>query len=1098
MKLNMLIRVLLAAVLLAGLLAGCQSKPEVQNGHQGRYSSFRDIPGVTDSDIKEIEALQSKIDFLIMTNDYTTEAFYDRNGEIQGFMPLFCNWMTEMFEIEFKPAIEDWGSLIAGLESGAIDFTGDMTATEERRQSGYIMSGAIAERMIKIIRLADSVPLFEIAAARPLRYAFLEGTVTIDDVSRLASEAFVVFEVEDYEQAYRLLKSGAIDAYIEEGVAEAAFDIYGDIVAYEYLPLIFSPVSLSTKRQELAPIISIVDKALEDDLIRYLTELYNAGETEYYKNKLYAQLNEDEINYISNSTPIPFVAEYDNYPISFYNAREKQWQGIIFDVIKEIEKITGLSFVLVNDENTDWPELLAMLENKEASMISELIPTPEREGLFLWPEKPIFNDFYALLSKSDYDDIKLNEIKYNKIGLIQDTAHTEIFQRWFPHHTDTVMYVNGNSAYNALMDGEIDLLMASISQLLNLTNFRELAGFKANVIFSQPLESTPGFHVDEDLLCGIVEKSLYLIHTEGISERWTRKTYDYTVKLAQAQRPWLIGASALLLIILILVFLMLQRNRREGKRLEYLVHERTAELETANRAKSYFLANMSHEIRTPMNAIIGMTTIAKSSDSLDRVLYSVDRIEDASKHLLGIINDILDMSKIEANKLELSPTEFSFEKMLKRVVNVINFRVEEKNQKFKVYVDEKIPLYLIGDDQRLAQVITNLLGNAVKFTPEEGSITINTYLLGEENGACEIKIAVTDTGIGISEEQRSRLFQSFSQAESDTTRKFGGTGLGLSISKSIIELMGGRIWVDSKPGEGSTFAFTFRMKRGKPMEERSYVKAMNWEDTRILVVDDDSYILADFQGILRLHGLSCDVAENGEAALRLVEKNGGYDVYFIDWRMPGMDGIALINELKKRKQPVNKDSLYIMMSAAEISSVAEEAKKAGANKFFQKPLFPSSITDIISEYTGTRESICPDTADHDSDIQGLCEGRRILLAEDVEINREIVLALLEPTLLHIDCAENGKEAVRMFSEAPDKYDMIFMDVQMPEMDGYEATRRIRELDVAKAKTVPIVAMTANVFKEDVDKCLAAGMDDHIGKPLDIGDVFEVLKKYLSK
>jgi signal transduction histidine kinase len=229
--------------------------------------------------------------------------------------------------------------------------------------------------------------------------------------------------------------------------------------------------------------------------------------------------------------------------------------------------------------------------------------------------------------------------------------------------------------------------------------------------------------------------------------------------------------------------------------------------------KSAFLANMSHEIRTPMNAIIGMITIGKSADDIERKNYCFNKIEDASNHLLGVINDILDMSKIEANKFELSPDEFDFEKTLQRVVNVVNFRVDEKKQKFMVHIDKAIPGSLIGDDQRLAQVMTNLLGNAIKFTPENGSLKLDTRFLGEEDGVCTVQISVTDTGIGISPEQQKKLFQSFQQAEAGTTRKYGGTGLGLAISKSIVEMMGGRIWVESEPAKGSTFSFTAKFKR---------------------------------------------------------------------------------------------------------------------------------------------------------------------------------------------------------------------------------------------------------------------------------------------
>ena len=534
--------------------------------------------------------------------------------------------------------------------------------------------------------------------------------------------------------------------------------------------------------------------------------------------------------------------------------------------------------------------------------------------------------------------------------------------------------------------------------------------------------------------------------------------------------------------------------------LEATVKQRTQELEdqvliaeAASRAKSDFLSNMSHEIRTPMNAIIGMTNIGESTETVEQKDYSFGRIKDASKHLLGIINDILDVSKIESGKFELSLTEFDFEKMLKRVVNVISYRVEEKNHKFSVYVDREIPKIMIGDDQRLAQVITNLLGNAIKFTLENGSIYIKTYYQGEEEGFCQIKIAIADTGIGISPEQQSKLFQSFQQAESDTTRKFGGTGLGLAISKSIVEMMSGTITVESELGKGSIFSFTAKLRRGELKGEILVRQNVEWKDIHILVVDDDKYILDDFKGIVKKFGAHCDTAENAEQALALFDQNHNYKFIFTDWRMPGMDGIELSTELKKRMKN-NEDVVLVLMSAGDGSAIIGDAKKAGISKFFQKPLFPSTIAEIVSEYynfTGEQDEV--DTKESDSISFA---GYRILLAEDVEINREIVQALLEPTELKVDCAVNGRDAVKMFSDSPDKYDLIFMDVQMPEMDGLTATVNIRTIGTEKAKNIPIIAMTANVFREDVEKCLNAGMNDHIGKPLDFDEVLEKLRIYL--
>jgi signal transduction histidine kinase/CheY-like chemotaxis protein len=411
--------------------------------------------------------------------------------------------------------------------------------------------------------------------------------------------------------------------------------------------------------------------------------------------------------------------------------------------------------------------------------------------------------------------------------------------------------------------------------------------------------------------------------------------------------------------------LLIANAMQRNEMTENLISAREDAL-SSTRAKSNFLANMSHEIRTPMNAIIGMTNIALGAADTEKKDYCLSKIVDASTHLLRIINDILDMSKIEAGKFELSYSEFNFEKVLRGAANVIGFQAEGKKQRFTVTLGPGIPPLLYGDEQRLVQVVTNLLSNAVKFTPEGGAIDLETSFLGEEGGLCTLRIAVRDNGIGISEEQRKRLFTSFEQADSDTSRKYGGTGLGLAISKRIVEMMGGEIRLESEPGRGSVFTFTVKLKRGQ----------------------------------IPLNGVEDAGSGEGPAVLK----------------------------------------------------------------------FP---------------------------------GRRILLAEDIEINREIVLSLLEDTELEIDCAENGVEAVEKFSADPDKYDMIFMDVQMPEMDGYEAARRIRaeEKQIPPQapplpRRVPIIAMTANVFKEDVEKCLESGMDGHVGKPLDIDDVMDKLQRYL--
>ena len=517
--------------------------------------------------------------------------------------------------------------------------------------------------------------------------------------------------------------------------------------------------------------------------------------------------------------------------------------------------------------------------------------------------------------------------------------------------------------------------------------------------------------------------------------------------------------------------------------------------EKASIAKSDFLSNMSHEMRTPMNAIIGMTSIAKSAPDIEKKDYCLGKIEEASVHLLGVINDILDMSKIEANKLELSPGEFDFEHMLMRAHNVVSFRMEEKQQNFTIHIDKNLPRTIISDEQRLTQVVTNLLSNAAKFTPEGGAISLSAKNLEERDGLCTLHIAVTDNGIGIAEEAQKRLFQSFAQADNGIARKFGGTGLGLAISKRIVEMMDGAMMLQSKPGEGSTFSFTIKARRGVRQSAAAERGNVDWRSIRVLVVDDEPVVLEYFESIAASIGFSCATARDGESACAVLEENKDtpFPLIFVDWKMPGMNGIELTREIKRR---FGDRTVVIMISANEWRAIEAEAKQAGVDTFISKPLFASIIADCIIENVSGADPRLED-GEPSLDDKDCFAGRHILLVEDIEINREIARALLDHTGLRIDCAENGVEACRMVRATGTPYDLVLMDIHMPELDGYEATRRIRA-DEAKnnAPPVPIIAMTANVFKEDVDRCLAAGMNDHLGKPLDMGEVIRKLKRYL--
>lgn len=504
-------------------------------------------------------------------------------------------------------------------------------------------------------------------------------------------------------------------------------------------------------------------------------------------------------------------------------------------------------------------------------------------------------------------------------------------------------------------------------------------------------------------------------------------------------------------------------------------------LETANRAnlaKSDFLANMSHEIRTPLNAIIGMTAIARSSGDIEKAYYCLDKINDSSTHLLGVINDILDMSKIETNHFELSFSEFVFEKMLLRIVDVMRFKIEEKNIYFTMHCDPQIPYIIASDEQRLAQVVMNLLSNAVKFTPENGSVALRAQVERVQGEQYTLRISVRDSGIGIADEQKPRLFKVFSQADSSISRKFGGTGLGLAISKKIINMLGGDVWFENNEEQGTTFIFNMQTRACK-LEP---ALKLHMGDVRILAVDDMPDVRMSFSHYAKKLGVDCTVAGSAEEALQILEEQS-FHIVFVDWKMPGMDGLSFVQYLHEMQE---SGMVVIMISAADWTGIEKEAKSAGVKEFISKPILLPVIEAVLDKYCDTAGS---EQADERNDFSS----KTVLLVDDIEINREIIISLLEETGIHILCAENGKDALERFIENKEQIDLIFMDIQMPEMDGYEATRRIRSLEANGTKQIPIVAMTANVFKEDIERCLESGMNDHVGKPVDIDEILAKIK-----
>lgn len=514
--------------------------------------------------------------------------------------------------------------------------------------------------------------------------------------------------------------------------------------------------------------------------------------------------------------------------------------------------------------------------------------------------------------------------------------------------------------------------------------------------------------------------------------------------------------------------------------------------EQANRAKTAFLSNMSHEIRTPMNAIIGLNNIAMNDPTAsDKVKEYLEKIGASARHLLGIINDILDMSRIESGRMVIKKEEFSFSKNLEQVNNMIGGQCRDKGIHYECRIIGKIDDYYIGDAMKLKQVMLNILGNAVKFTPEGGKVT---FLIEEGHrfdDMATLHLTFKDTGIGMSKEYIPHIFEAFSQEDSSSTSKYGSTGLGMPITKSIVELMNGTIEVESEKGAGTTFTVTVTLEESGRKDTLAADGDLNPHDMSVLVIDDDRIALEHAEVILGQIGISCETAESGWEGIDKVRLRHGrqeeYDLILVDWKMPELDGVETTRQIR---QIVGNDTPIIILTSFNWDDVADEARAAGVDTFVAKPLFAGSVMDEFREaFRRKNEALAKKTAD--------LKGRRILLAEDVQVNAEIMMMVLGMREMEVDHAENGQEAVNLFaSHDAGYYSAILMDMRMPIMDGLEATKVIRAMEREDAKSIPIIALTANAFDEDVQHSLQAGLDAHLSKPVEPEILFGTLEKLI--
>ena len=628
--------------------------------------------------------------------------------------------------------------------------------------------------------------------------------------------------------------------------------------------------------------------------------------------------------------------------------------------------------------------------------------------------------------------------------------------------------------------------------------FRRMLGYHGSEDFPDVLESW------SDLLHPDDRERVLKEFNETISDYTGQKTYDVEYRLLTKNRGYrwyrAVGKPTRRPdgspISYIGVFIDITEQKEMMRELAQQRESLSAALEDANqanKAKTAFLSNMSHEIRTPMNAIIGLDRIALNDPGISETTREhLEKIGLSAQHLLSIINDILDMSRIESGRMTVKNEEFSFANALAQVNTIISSQCKDKGIEYECRVKGEVDDYYIGDEMKLRQVMINILGNAVKFTPPGGIVTFVVETIARFNGRSTLRFIISDTGIGMSQDFLPKLFDAFSQEDSSSTSRFGSTGLGMAITRSIIELMNGTISVESEKQKGTTFTVTVTLIDCDQKSAEEEEKTLHPHELCVLVIDDDPIACEHAQLVLGQVGVNCEKALSGAEGLQMAKvryaRREPYNLILVDWRMPDMDGMETTRQIR---DAVGTETPVIILTSYNWDEIADEAKAAGVDTFVAKPLFAGKVLDEFrAAFKKKNAKLARETAD--------LKCRRVLLAEDVTVNAEIMMMVLSMREIQVDHAENGRIAVEKFEEHEEGYyDAILMDMRMPEMDGLEATRRIRSMNRSDAKIIPIIALTANAFDEDVQRSMQAGLNAHLSKPVEPDVLFETLEGLLQ-
>ena len=1178
-------------------ITGCLGESNGPSIDINSIESYRQIPGITEEEITAIEALKAGRQQLVFGHIATAEAFTLPDGTKAGFIPKLCELLSDIIGIPFVHKLMSWDDLLGGLENLTLDFTGELTANTIINTKA-IMTHPMADRNLGIYIYDEAINIDNVFDLFGLRIGFFNDSITEQSIKNAYPQLrFESIYTRNIQEASLMLESGIIDAFISDDVYTLIFEEYGITHIQRMLPLVHVPVSITTMNPVLQPIVSVFNKYLEAGGINRLYEIYKEGSLEYAKYDFNKSLTDEERAYLNdlavNSSRVPIALEADNYPMSFFHDNSNRYQGIAIDNLAEISSITGIDFEVVTDKNSTWDMIIQMLGTGEVALVSELIFSEERREHFQWSTR-YASSRYALLSKTDFPNLEMNQVISATVGLGRQSAYEHIYRVFFPNNYNIKYYPTQGAILDALVQGEVDLIMASENVLLGLLNYREQPDYKVNILFHAPLEESYfGFNINETALSSIVRKAQRYINEEKIQNDWTSRVFSYSRRLAELQLLYLTNSAVILLIALAVVLFLFIKNLRLKKHFEnqaltlstiyntipdlvycmdtdlkfincnssyedftgfsemevigktdleiyanasdqtmaqgfmninrQVINEnRTISVEEiclrcdntnvllkttktpmvqngktigllgisrditehraaeeaameASRAKSAFLAKMSHEIRTPMNAVIGMAELALREARLDIVYRHLYMIRQAGNNLLSIINDILDLSKIESGKLEIIPDHYLFSSLINDVISIIRMRAVDSQLRFVVNVDSNIPNELFGDETRIRQILINILGNAVKYT-NEGFVSFTVSGEIKDDKTLFLTMEIMDSGRGIKEEHIEKLFQDYYQADTAKNKNVEGIGLGLAISWKLLKAMDGDINVYSEYGKGSIFTVTIPQTF---ISDEKHAVVENPEEKNALVFERcDIYSNSLINAINDL-GVDCTFALNKTDFLEKLEKKKFSHVF-------------ISSILYER----NQDIILKYKETSSIILLTKLGESIPTNSFsiLAMPVHSMSVANFLNGITDS--FIFNNNEDNKPYINFVAPEARVLIVDDINTNLTVAKGLMQPYNMQVELCKGGYEAIETIHFR--EYDLIFMDHKMPGIDGVDTTKRIREMgdDKPYLKNVPIIALTANALSGAREFFVSNGFNDFLSKPIDTIKLNTILEKWI--